>query len=56
MSQPAKLSEVMDYLNPKDADGKRVQGVKQFTDEWKELTEQDQEQIKAGIGNGSYNY
>lgn len=30
--------------------------LSQFAKEWKQLTEEDRQQLKAGIGDGSLNY
>lgn len=52
----AKLSEVMDFFNPKQENGKRAMGISAFNNEWKELTPESQAEIKVGLGNGSMTY
>ena len=42
------VKDVKDFFGEKN--------TAKFTEEWKQLTDQDKEQLKEGIGNGSLNY
>lgn len=46
----ATLKQVADYF--------RLPGqtLKAFTEEWKALDDESKEQIKSGLGNGTFNY
>jgi hypothetical protein len=33
-----------------------IESAQKFAAEWRQLTDTDKMQIKAGIGNGTYNY
>jgi hypothetical protein len=45
---PATIRELMDFFGFKT--------TSEFTPEWKNLTEKDKEQLKEGIGDGTFNY
>jgi hypothetical protein len=46
----ASLKDVMDFF------GKNGGTLKDFRAEWEALTDQDKNDLKEGIGNGSLNY
>jgi hypothetical protein len=47
----ATIKVVMDYFGRKPG-----QTLKDWTEEWKALSEESREQIKEGIGNGTLSY
>jgi hypothetical protein len=47
---PATLKAVTEFFR---REGETLKG---FTEEWKQLTDEDKEQIKEGIGNGTLTY
>lgn len=47
----ATIKAALDYFGRKSG-----QTLKDITEEWKKLTEQDKEQLKEGIGNGTLTY
>lgn len=47
----ATIKAVADFFGRKQG-----QTLKDWTEEWKQLTEEDKEQIKNGIGDGTFNY
>lgn len=49
-TKTATLKQVTDYFR------KEGQTLKGFTEEWKALSEEDKEQLKEGIGNGTLTY
>lgn len=52
----ATLKQIADFFIVPDANGKRSGGLTAFAAEWKALTDKDKDQIKAGIGDSTYNY
>lgn len=50
MDKHASISEVQKFFY------REGDTLKQFSDEWKQLTDQDKSDLKAGIGNGTLNY
>ena len=46
----ATLKACADYLR------KSNETLKEFTEQWKSLSDTDKEQIKQGIGDGTYSY
>lgn len=49
----ATIKAVRDFFNEGSV---RPMSVKEFSTEWNQLTEDEKEQIKTGIGNGTLNY
>ena len=49
----ATIKAVRDFFNE---DSVRPMSVKEFSTEWNQLTEDEKEQIKTGIGNGTLTY
>lgn len=47
----ATIKEVMEFFGRKEG-----QGLKEFTQEWMAMSDEDKAQIKAGIGDGTLNY
>lgn len=48
---PATIKAVADFFGRKPN-----QTLKEWSEEWKQLSETDKEQIKLGIGNGTLSY
>ena len=49
-AKPATLKQVTDFFRS------TYQTLKEFSEDWKRLTEQDKDDLKKGIGDGSFTY
>lgn len=56
--KPATLVAIKTYFETSDrmGDGKLFKNAVDFGSQWKELTPEDQAQLRAGIGNGALTY
>lgn len=50
MTSPASIKQVADYLR------REGESLTDFSAQWKELTDAEKEQIREGIGSGSFTY
>lgn len=50
------IKQIMDYFNADLVAGDSRKTLKSFSAEWKQLTDDDKAQIKAGLSDGTLNY
>jgi hypothetical protein len=54
----ATIMDVMKFMGKRDANAETGEpgGIKGFQNEWKALSDEDKEQLKQGVGDGTLTY
>lgn len=53
MGKPATMVQVFQYFSEGKTNDYKMSA---FRDDWNQLTDKDKEDLKSGIGDGTYNY